>query len=232
MLAILVQIFFGCASNAGNISGTGSTGAGSAGGKQKAPSLIALSPQEAVYNGKGQPISFSYTGKEALEIVYYPSLKAREEDRGGSHDAPSQAGTYYVLVRGPYEEVFVEYRILRHPVKIEAAAVQEAIFNGNPKRVTAEADPPIPLFYSYYPNWELRDTAIKAEEEAILNGDTEQALTINFKGYKRIDSAPTEQGTYYVWIYFPGDENYMTAQAVVEFTILPAPAASSGREKP
>ena len=214
-------VFFGCAGSAGT---TGSSSGVQTRERQKAaPSLIVKSPQEAIYNGQDQAIIYSYTGEDIPDIVYYSSRKALEEERGGSYTPPRQTGTYYVHVRCLYEEVYVEYTILRSPVEIITAPYQEAVFNGNPRRVRAEAKPEVPLSYSYYPNRELRDSAIKAEEEAILSGEE---LAEIFKGYKRIDRAPTEQGTYYVWIYFPGDKNHQASQANVEFAILPAPAAA------
>ena len=207
----------------------GSNGTASAEVEKQKPVLIVKSPQNAEYNGGRLPISFSYTGEDFPEVIYFPSQRAMEEERGGSYSAPSLVGTYYVLVRCLYEEVYVEYRILRSPVRIKAAAIQEAVFNGNPKRVVAEADPPVPLSYSYYPNRELRTAAIRAEAEAAQNRNNSQSPTDIYKGYRRIESAPTDQGTYYVWIYFPGDENHLPAQANVEFTILPAPAAAPRR---
>ena len=62
------------------------------------------------------------------------------------------------------------------------------------------------------------DAAIKAEEEAILS---KKELAEIFRGYKRVERAPTEQGTYYVLVYFSGDKNHEPAKAKVEFTILP-----------
>ena len=191
--------------------------------------IIVKKSQEVVYNGKPQPISFSYTGKEAPGIIYYPSSQARREERRGTTAAPVRAGTYYVRLLGYsdgknhllVEEHFVEYRILKCPVKIEAKKTQEAFYNGDPKRVQAKTDPPVLLSYSYYPNRELRETAQRAAAEIAAQKGSGQIPTDAYKGYKRVERAPTEQGTYYVWVYFPGDENYEAAQVNVEFTIYP-----------
>ena len=218
-------LFLGCASGAGTTNSPDSvTGRENPAKKEKpkAPSLAVQSPQEAIYNGNPRPISFSYTGEDIPDIIYYPSQRALEEERGGSYTAPTLTGVYYVLVRCVYEEAHVEYRILKSPVRIRAADFQEAVFNGNPRRVQAESDPPVPLSYSYYPNRELRDAAIKAEEKAALNRVELEEI---FKGYRRVERAPAEQGTYYVWIYFPGDRNHEAAQLNIEFTILPAPTS-------
>ena len=194
------------------------------------PSLIVVkSSQELVYSGKPQPIPFSYTGKEAPGIIYYPSPQARKEGKRGTTAAPVQAGTYYVRLLGYsdgknhplVEEHLAEYRILKRAVKIEAAKIQGAVYNGDPKRVQAKAEPPVLLSYSYYPNRELRDTAQKAAAEAALKRGSGLVPTDAYTGYKRVERAPIEAGTYYVWVYFPGDENHTTAQANVEFTISP-----------
>ena len=226
-IILLSLVFSACA---GSPSGTGGSGRanekGRTGEKNNASSLIVQSPQKVTYNGSPQPLSFLYEGEDKPELIYYLSPKNREEERGGSHSAPTLAGTYYVLLRCLNEEVHVEYNIVKCPVKIKAEKIQEAVYNGSPKRVQAEADPPVPLFYSYYPNRELRDAAVKAEEEAASKNKAAQQQGNIYKGYKRIDSAPAEQGTYYVWILFPGDENHEAAQTYIEFTIQPSPAAA------
>ena len=196
------------------------------------PRLIVKSSQELVYNGKPQPVSFHYIGEKVPIVIYYHSPEARKEGREGSSSAPVRAGTYYVRVviypgeheHIPVEEVFVEYRILKQPVKIEAEEFQEAFYNGNPKRIQARADPPVPLSYSYYPNRELMETAQRSVEESALRGNSApRPITETYRGYRRVERAPIERGIYYVWIYYPGDENHEAAHANVEFTIL-APA--------
>lgn len=186
------------------------------------PVLRVPSPQEAVYNGEPQPLSFYYEGEAEPRLVYYPSAEARNNNRDGLSAPPVGAGSYYVRVSLSGKEVLAEYRILKAPVKIKAAEIQQAFYNGNPRRVEAKAEPPVTLYYSYYPNPELRDAARKATEEALADKDSGQSLAEVFRGYKRVERAPIEQGTYFVWIYFPGDENHETAEASVEFTILPA----------
>ena len=219
IIPVCIAIIFvqACAGNRANTVSAGR--ANTVKERQKSSSLAVESPQDAIYNGSPRPISFSYAGDDIPEIIYYPTLTALEEERGGSYTAPSLVGTYYVLVRCLHEETNVEFRIQRCPVTINAEEKQEAVFNGNPKRVQAKADPPVPLSYYYYPTKELRDAAIKAEEERALSNEE---LAEIFKGYRRVDRAPTFQGIYYVWIYFPGDKNHQSAQANIEFTILPA----------
>ena len=190
-------------------------------GKKKLFSLVVPSPQEAVYDGKAQRFIFYYDGDEEPELLFYPSREARAMNRDGSAAAPVQAGVYYVSVRCDNEEAYAEFRILKHPVKIKAMDVQETYYNGNPKRVQASSEPDLPLSYSYYPNPELRAEAIKIALENAVKGNYRPPPQSDFKGYRRVDRAPSEQGTYYVWIYFPGDINHEAASAMVEFTILP-----------
>ena len=218
-LVILSRVFSACASGESPvvIEEMGKTE------NQEIPRIVIKSFQEAVYNGKPQPISLNYSGEEKLYIIYYPSQEARKENRQGSTAAPVRAGTYYARVKNSVEEVFAEYRILKRPVKIEAEGIQHVYYNGNPKRVWVRAEPPVSLSYSYYPNQELRETAQKAAQGTASEENSAQVLVKTFRGYRRVDRAPIEQGTYYVWVFFPGDENHEAAHANVEFIILPSP---------
>lgn len=183
------------------------------------------SPQYLVYSGKPQAISYLYTGEEQPDIVYFTSETDRAEDRRGSRSDPVKPGVYYVrLIRpakgrnNPAKEYFAEFYILRCPVVIKAEKTQKAVYNGDPKRIQASVEPDLPLAYSYYPNLELMEAAKKSAEETHPGQNT---ITQTFKGYRRVDRAPSEPGTYYVWIYFPGNETYRPASADVEFIILP-----------
>ena len=183
------------------------------------------SPQDYVYSGKPQAISYIFTGDIKPDIVYYTSPRDRAEDRRGSRTDPVDAGTYYVrLIRPgkgknvPAKEFFAVMNILKRQVKIDAEKTQTAIFDGNPKRITAVVDPAVPLSYSYYPNLELMEAAKKSSAE---NPPGQSTITQTFRGYRRVDRAPNEQGSYYVWIYYPGDDNHTSASVDVMFTILP-----------
>ena len=186
----------------------------------EAARLTAPSPQVLIYNGEAQKFYFSYTGEEVPELIYYPSPEARAMYQRGTTAAPVEAGIYYVLLRLPHEEVFGEFRILKRPVKINAVEIQEARYNGDPKRVQASAEPDVSLSYFYYPSPEFREEAMRTNRENISTGNYRQPQT-EFRGYRRVDRAPIEQGTYYVWICFFGDDNNESASAKVQFTILP-----------
>ena len=108
----------------------------------------------------------------------------------------------------------------KRPVKIITEEFQQAPYDGNPKRIQASSEPPVRLFISYYPNRQLMETAQRAVGEAPSGGNPTRRLTQTFSGYRRVEQSPVEQGTYYVWIYFPGDDNHETAHAQVEFTII------------
>ena len=183
------------------------------------------SPQEVIYNGLPHAISYIYTGTEKPDIIYYTSSMDQAEDRRGSRTDPTDSGTYYVrLIRPgtgkntPAKEFYAIFIILKRPVNIEAEESQFAVFNGDPKRIRASAIPNVALSFSYYPNMELLETAKKS---AANNPPGQSTFTRTFAGYRRIDRAPSEQGTYYVWIYYPGDKNNESASLDVEFTILP-----------
>jgi hypothetical protein len=194
------------------------------------PPLVVRSPQVTVFNGEPQPFSINYGGN--IELVYFPSVITRREGSGGSLMAPVQAGDYYIRLRrynenrdDIIEEIFAELRILKRPVRIITAAFQEAFFDGNPKRIEARAEPELQIFVTYYPNPELRETAVRAASSAAEEnnpaGNPVPSISQTARGVRRVPVAPTERGTYYVWVFFPGDENHESAQAFVEFTIRP-----------
>ena len=187
---------------------------------QPPPQLIVNSPQEAIYNGYPHPLSYQYTGNEKPDVVYFLSPESRGRKTGGSSRAPVNAGAYYAAVRSPYEEVHAELFIHKQTVKIESDKHQNAIYNGSPKRISAKSEPPVSLSYFYYPSREFMETAIRMAEESSQE-ETPSLPSAEFRGYRRIDRAPSEQGTYFVWVYFPGDENHLSASAHIEFTILP-----------
>jgi len=220
ILPVLTGVFSSCAS-----SETAGTKTSSDQEQEEVYLFEVRSPQELVYNGKRQAISYLYTGEGKPDVVYFTSQKDRAEDRKGSHTEPVEAGTYYVrLIRPgkgktiPAKEFFAEFRILKCPVVINAAKIQEAIYDGNPKRIQADSEPAVSLSYSYYPNLELMESAKKSAADTNPGQNT---MVQTFRGYRRIDRAPSEQGTYYVWIYYPGDDNYDSASVDVQFTILP-----------
>ena len=183
------------------------------------------SPQELVYNGKPQGIPYLYNGQDKIDITYFTSPRDRMDDRRGTQSEPVDVGIYYVrLIRPgkgktvPAKEVFANLNIVKRPVKITAAKTQEAVYDGDPKRIQAAAEPSVSLSYSYYPNLELLETAKKSTAETPQGQST---ITQTFRGYRRIDRAPSEPGTYYVWIYYPGDNNNETASLDVVLTIFP-----------
>jgi len=185
------------------------------------------SPQVTVYNGTSQPIYYYCSGGDEPSIVYYLTPESRDAGRVGSTAAPVSAGFYYVRVKFPRyaSEFYAEYRIQKSPVAIRTEGKQSARYNGDPQRIIARAEPAVPLNYSYYPNLGLRDSAVNSarlpgSEESSRAGYS-RSFSQTFDGYRRVDRAPIEQGTYYVWVFFPGDVNYEAAEAFVEFEILP-----------
>ena len=237
ILLCTANVFFSCAGSSGGTlrgesekstsgaitdTAAGNT-ANNPGGKEK--EFIALltvsSPQETEYSGLPQPLKYSYKGKDEPLILYYPSSRARGEGRGGSYEAPVKTGVYYVHIVCRDEEEFAEYRIIKRRVKIEAEEVQTAVYNGDPKRVEVYVEPEITLFYTYYQNRELMEAARNTVRQAEAEGKSLRVPSDTYTGYKRVEHAPIEQGTYFVWVYYPGDENNESAEVIIEFTILP-----------
>ena len=221
---LLILAITGIISACASVSGSKTAQAGKE-DKEDVQLFEVRSPQELVYNGKPQGIRYLYNGHDKIDITYFDSPRDRMDDRRGTQSEPVDVGTYYVRLirpgRGntvPVKEVFANLSIVKRPVKITAAKYQEALYDGDPKRIQATVEPSVSLSFSYYPNLELLETAKKSTTETTPGQST---ITQSFRGYRRIDRAPSEPGTYYVWIYYAGDNNNESASLEVELTIIP-----------
>jgi hypothetical protein len=190
------------------------------------PEIVSPLYQEVVYNGRPQPIEARAEINIPLEVIYYPSPTARYFDEEGYANAPVESGIYYAKIKRPAwneyargEDTDVEYHIKKARVDIIAEESQIAVYNGDPKRVTASAEPAVLLSFSYYPNAEVAHAAIRALAQP--DADSSSSVAAALRGLKRVERSPIEQGLYYVVVYFPGDDNYHLAYKEVEFTIGP-----------
>jgi hypothetical protein len=190
------------------------------------PKIVSPLYQEVIYNGKPQPIDARAEIDAPLNVIYYPSPTARYMDEEGYDDAPVEAGVYYAKIKRPSwngyaqgEDVDVEYHIKKAAVEIAAEEFQVAVYNGDPKRVTASAEPAVRLSFSYYPNAEVAHAAIRALIQP--DAGTKSGVSAALRGLNRVERAPIEQGVYYVIVYFPGDDNYQLAYKEIKFTIGP-----------
>jgi hypothetical protein len=193
---------------------------------KSAPEIVSPLYQEAIYNGRPQPIEAKAEIDAPLQVIYYPSAAARWFDEDGYDYAPVETGVYYARIKRPSwngydrgEDVDVEYHIKKATVEIIADEGQNAAYNGDPKRVIASAEPDVPLSFSYYPNANVARAAIRALAQP--DADTRSGISAALSGLKRVERAPIEQGVYYVVVYFPGDDNYHLAYKEVKFTIDP-----------
>jgi hypothetical protein len=189
---------------------------------EEPPIITSATYQHTLYNGRAQPIDARAARDDvpSFTITYFPSEEALLNNEGGSLEAPAAVGSYYARIERPagngYAEgkpVKVEYYIQKAFVAITAEEKQEAFYDGNPKRVKADADPPLSLSSSYFPNPEARTAAALPESQS-----TQRAAAL--RGLTRVDRPPTEPGRYYVTVYFPGDENYLAASKEIEFSII------------
>jgi hypothetical protein len=161
-----------------------------------------------------------------LIVVYYASEDDRRSGHGGTRDVPVNAGHYSVKVERPAgngyaagTDVMLEYHIKKADVLINADARQSASYHGDPKRVAASAEPPLPLSFSYYPTPEARQAAVRALSEP--GEESRSTVSTVLRGFRRVERAPIEQGTYYAVVYFPGDDNYNLAYTEIDLTIGP-----------
>jgi hypothetical protein len=165
------------------------------------PIITSATYQHALYNGRGQPIEARAASDKAppLVVTYFTSEENLLRDIGGSAEAPSAVGDYFVRIRRPVgkgyrkgPDIKVEYHIQKALVAISAAERQEYPYDGKPKSAAASAVQPVELRFSYYP---------LAENSAPLPGP------------------PTERGHYRVRVFYPGGPNYMGASKDVELVI-------------
>jgi hypothetical protein len=153
-----------------------------------------------------------------VEITYFESLEALKKNEGGSSESPVNGGLYYVRIERPKEngyaagnDIIAEFIIEPREVNIFAEEKQEAFYDGNPKRITAEADAPVALSAAYFPNAETR--------RAAASTSAPEQRSAALRGLTRVESPPKEPGTYYVTVYFGGSRNYLPASKEIEFTI-------------
>ena len=190
--------------------------------------IVAALYQETVYSGVPQPIMVRASPENAFPviIIYYLSRDNLLNRLGGTAESPALPGIYYVHVDVPPlygyvtgSDVVVVYHIKRAPVLIIADPVQYAAFNGDPQRITASAEPYVTLNFSYFPTSELRQIAM----DALLNPGavTEASLSRALSPFRRVPIAPSNQGTYFVLVHFPGDDLFEPAMKEVTFIIGP-----------
>ena len=191
------------------------------------PVIYTSAYQETFYNGRQQPIAAKCVPEIPLIIIYYNSKYDYWAIQNGFYDPPAEPGLYYVSVNcapgygyNLSDDLLVEYRIKKASVSIIAEAVQNAVYNGSPRRVQATSDPAVPMSYSYYPNPELRQAAAEVFKKP--DYEIQSSLSSALQRFQRVESAPSEQGTYYVLVYFNGNEKYEPAYIEIEFTIHPA----------
>jgi len=190
-----------------------------------APLITAAVVQEKAYNGRPQSVTASCEPDIPLVIAYYNNPDDYWRIQNGFYDPPAEPGNYFVSVNcAPGygyvldHDILVDFRIVRAPVRLTADRFQSSVFNGNPRRVQVNADPVVPLSYSYYPTRSLRQAAY----EAFMRPESERSLTSALQGFTRVESAPTEPGTYFVFVYFYGNDRYERACMEIDFEITPA----------
>ncbi|MDR2865668.1 MAG: hypothetical protein LBV68_08670 [Spirochaetaceae bacterium] len=167
---------------------------------QEAPIITSATHQHTLYNGKGQAIEARTAKKNAPTpvLTYFTSEENLLRDEGGSTEAPSTVGDYFVRVERPagngYKQgpnIKIEYHIQKALVTIKTEDRQEYLYDGKPKAPRASVDAPVELTFTYYQSG--ADTPLPA--------------------------APTERGVYRALISFPGNANYMGASREVSLVI-------------
>jgi hypothetical protein len=177
----------------------------------EAPPVTVPAYQEVFYNGEAQPIDTAGAGEASLRLTYFPSEESLLGGEGGSAEAPSEVGRYFVKVQQPGEgfqegrELVVEYRIQKAPVNIIARAVQEFRRDGREKPVAARADAPVPLTILYY--------------DADRRGTQAQTRGPGAAFSLALPGPPSAPGHYLVRISFPGDSHYLAALKDVQLII-------------
>ncbi|AEF82513.1 hypothetical protein [Leadbettera azotonutricia] len=162
------------------------------------PIITSATYQHTLYNGQPQPIE-ARAAKEVppFVITYFNSEADLLSNTGGTAEVPSEVGAYYVRIERPAgkgykagKPIKVEYYIQKTFVPIEAEAIQEFDYDGNPKAAVVKSS--VTLVITYY-----AETA----PELALPGP------------------PVQRGRYRAAITYPGDGRYMGASRDIELVI-------------
>jgi hypothetical protein len=178
------------------------------------PIITSATYQHTLYNGESQPIEArAAADTEPFVITYFTSLEDLEQDRGGTAEAPSAVGKYYVRIRRPPgrgyaagRDITVEYFIQKALVTIGAEERQEYRYDGTPKPAAASADKPVALEFAYYP---AENAPAGIVSGANIVGGAGSALP----------GPPAGPGVYRVHVSFPGNAEYMGASRDIELII-------------
>jgi hypothetical protein len=183
-----VLVFFSCASKEPPM--------------EEAPIITSATYQHTQYNGRNQAVEVSAAKDDVppFIVTYFRSEGDLEEDLNGSAEAPVEVGDYYARIERPqgngYQRgntIKIEYHIQKAFISIIADPVQRFAWDGRPKAVAVEAEPPVDIFVSYY------DAADPADEP--------------------LPAPPRDPGRYRVTIVFPGNDRYMGASREIELQI-------------
>jgi hypothetical protein len=181
---------------------------------EEPPIITSATHQHTLYTGKPQGIEAKAIreGAAPFVITYYPSLAALEKDEGGTTQAPSAVGDYFVRIERPAgngyargRDIPVEFHLQKAFVTITAEEKQQAVYDGQPKAVQARADAPVDLVFTYFPSAAARQQGVAGNGQPVSGGSSQ---------------APAEAGVYYVVVSFPGDGNYRDAAKDVELAIV------------
>jgi hypothetical protein len=163
------------------------------------PIITSASYQHTQYNGRRQAVEVS-TAKDNVPpviVTYFRSEAELEQNRNGSAEAPFEVGDYYARIERPggngYRrgaDVKIEYHIQKAFISIIADPLQRFAYDGEPKEITVQTEPPVGLVVSYFAAGDLPIAAL-----------------------------PSERGHYRVLIVFPGNDRHMGASKEVELWI-------------
>jgi hypothetical protein len=168
------------------------------------PIITSATYQHTLYNGKRQPVEAQTAKDDAPKplVTYFNSEESLFRNEGGSGEAPSEVGAFFVRIARPagngYKQgpdITIEYHIQKALVTIGAEEKQEYVYDGKPKTASASVDPPVELEFAYYP----------------LQDDTQAA--------ESLPEPPIERGTYRVRVSYSGSAAYLGASKDVRLTI-------------
>jgi hypothetical protein len=166
---------------------------------RQAPIITSATHQHTLYNGRGQAIEAKTARRGAPQVItYFRSEADLLADRDGTQEPPVEVGDYFVRIRRPAgngymegRDITVEFHIQKALVTIIAEARQEFVYDGRPKSVVFTVDQNVEPAVTYF---------VQGSSSAISGN-------------------PIERGIYSAVISYSGDAHHMGSSKSVEVVI-------------
>jgi hypothetical protein len=174
---------------------------------EEAPIITSATYQHTQYNGRSQAVEVSAAKEDVppFVITYFRSEEDLENNKDGNGEAPAEVGDYYVRIERPEgsgyrqgKSIKIEYHIQKAFISINARPVQRTAYDGRPKKIEFETEPPVEVAVTYF----------------TADGGADKS-----SGAGALAGQPSQRGRYRAVLVFPGNGRYMGASKEVELWI-------------